>query len=383
MNNNVDKNKLNYQLLDSFVKQTPTVISGHLLVGILNVALFWNKISHTFVYAWLVLLVLVGLSRWSMKTRYERHQQRLSPRYWRGLFAVSSLFLGIVWLIWCLYVGTVIDFGGIGLSIIVITSAGLASGAVASTSSSIISYLCFAGLILLPLSAVLLFNEDRETQGIGLLMVVFFIITFRQVLKINGVLKESIINGLELEKSKEQTEKLANELYQISTMDALTSVTNRRGFDEALSNEWLRAKRSNVPVTLLMIDVDFFKAFNDSLGHPAGDECLRLIAATLPNYVRRAGETIARYGGEEFAVILPNTTGSEGLEVANNICDGIARLDIKHPASDVSDRVTVSIGVYGAVPRNLDDSQEFINRADQALYEAKASGRNCVRLAPA
>jgi diguanylate cyclase (GGDEF)-like protein len=130
-----------------------------------------------------------------------------------------------------------------------------------------------------------------------------------------------------------------------------------------------------------MIDVDFFKTFNDSLGHPAGDECLRLIASTLPDYVRRAGETIARYGGEEFAILLPNTTEKEGVEIAQTICDGIAGLNIEHPASGVADKVTVSIGVCGAAPGQLDDSQELIKRADQALYEAKASGRNCVRLA--
>ena len=135
------------------------------------------------------------------------------------------------------------------LSIVVITGAGLVAGAVASTSSSIVSYILFSAPILLPLSAVLLFNEQMETRGIGVLVVVFFVITLRQVRRINGVLQESIINGLELEKSKEKTEKLAKELYQLSTMDALTSITNRRGFNEALSQEWLRAKRSNTPLT--------------------------------------------------------------------------------------------------------------------------------------
>ena len=99
-----------------------------------------------------------------------------------------------------------------------------------------------------------------------------------------------------------------------------------------------------------MIDVDFFKTFNDSLGHPAGDECLRLVASTLTHYARRAGEVIARYGGEEFAILLPNTTGEEGVKIAENIREGIARLDISHPASDVADKITVSIGVYGTDP---------------------------------
>ena len=131
-----------------------------------------------------------------------------------------------------------------------------------------------------------------------------------------------------------------------------------------------------------MIDVDAFKPFNDSLGHPAGDACLQSIAAALPDYVRRAGETIARYGGEEFAVLLPNTTGKEGVEIAENIRQGIVALDIKHPASAVADRVTVSIGVHGAEPGQLEGSEQLIVLADRALYQAKTSGRNCVRSTP-
>ncbi|MFT7373832.1 MAG: diguanylate cyclase (GGDEF)-like protein [Oleiphilaceae bacterium] len=381
MNDEVFRNKLNYHLLDSFVKQTSIVISGHLLVASINIGLFWQQINHTFIFSWAIFLLFIGLLRWFMKAQYQRHQQRLRPVYWWGLFAVSSLLLGLAWFVWCLHVSMVIDFDGIGFSIIVITAAGLVSGAVASTSSSIYSYICFSVPILLPLSVVLLFKGQMDTQGIGLLMVIFFIITLRQVLSINGVLQESIINRLELEKSKEQTEKLAKELYQLSRMDALTSITNRRGFDEALSREWLRAKRSNAQLTLLMIDVDYFKNFNDSLGHLAGDDCLRLIASTLINYTRRAGELIARYGGEEFVIILPTTTGKEGFKIAENICEGIAKLNINHPASGVAKNVTVSIGVYGSEPEQLGESQQLIKLADSALYQAKAAGRNCVRLA--
>lgn len=379
MNDKVFQDKLNYHLLDSFVKQTSIVISGHLLVASINVGLFWQQINHTFVFAWAIFLLFIGLLRWLMKAQYQQHQERFSPSFWWGLFAVSSLLLGLTWFAWCLHVSMVIGFDGIGFSIIVVTAAGLVSGAVASTSSSIYSYICFSVPILLPLSFVLLLDDQIETQGIGLLIALFFMITSRQVLSINRVLQESIINRLELEKSKEQMEKLANELYQLSTMDALTSITNRRGFDEALSREWLRAKRSNTQLALLMIDVDFFKAFNDSLGHPAGDECLRFIASTLMSYTRRAGDVIARYGGEEFAILLPDTSGNEGVQIAENICEGIAKLNIYHPASGVAKNVTVSIGVFSTQPHRLGDSQELIMHADIALYQAKAAGRNCVK----
>jgi diguanylate cyclase (GGDEF)-like protein len=381
MNDAAFQDKLNYHLLDSFVKQTSIILSGHVLVALMNVGLFWQKIDHAFVFTWMICLLFAGVVRWLMQAQYLRQPWRFSPAYWRGLFAVSSLLFGLTWFVWCLQVCFTIDFSGIGFSIIVITAAGLVSGAVASTSSSIYSYICFSTPILLPLSVILLLQDQMETQGVGLLMMIFFIITLRQVWGINRVLQENIINRLKLEKSKEQTEKLAQELYQLSTMDALTSITNRRGFNEALSSEWLRAKRSNAQLTLLMVDVDFFKTFNDSLGHIAGDECLRLVASTLNNYTRRAGDVIARYGGEEFVILLPNTTAKEGVNIAENICEGIAKLNIHHPASSIAKNVTVSIGVYAAEPCQLDDSQQLIELADSALYQAKAAGRNCVRLA--
>ncbi|MFT6122646.1 MAG: diguanylate cyclase (GGDEF)-like protein [Oleiphilaceae bacterium] len=380
MNDEAFQDKLNYHLLDSFVRQTSIILSGHFFAVSINIWLFWKKIDHTFVFSWAIGILCVGLLRWLMKAQYLRHARRFSPSFWRGIFAVSSLLLGLTWFAWFLNVSIVINFSGIGFSIIVITAAGLASGAVASTSSSIYSYVYFSVPILLPLSVILLFKDQMETQGVGLLMLIFFIITLRQVRSINWVLQESIINRLELEKSKEKTEKLAQELYELSTMDALTCITNRRGFDEALSREWLRAKRAKAQLTLLMIDVDFFKKFNDSLGHLAGDDCLSLIASTLNNFTRRAGEVIARYGGEEFAILLPNTTGKEGIKIAGSICEGIAKLNIDHPASDVAKNVTVSIGVYCAEPEQLDDSQQLIKLADSALYQAKAAGRNCVRL---
>jgi diguanylate cyclase (GGDEF)-like protein len=245
----------------------------------------------------------------------------------------------------------------------------------------LISYILFTVPTLLPLSVALLLFDQTQVQGIGVLMVFFFIITLRQVLQIHSVLKQSITNGLELEQSKEQTEQLAQELYQQSTMDALTSVTNRRGFDEALSAEWLRARRSGKPLTLLMIDVDCFKPFNDNLGHLAGDECLQQLASTLRSHVKRAGETIARFGGEEFAVLLPDTTAEEGVCVAEKIRESVFELNIPHPASDVADRVTVSAGVYSVAPDQMQDSHQLIKQADQALYQAKADGRNCIRQA--
>ncbi len=376
------QNKLTFQLMESFVKQTPTVLSGHAVAATLSILMFWRQINHDFVFGWALALLLALAVRYWMATSFRRQPERWNPVQWNHRFALTSLALGLTWCVWSLYVTSAIQYSGIGLLIVVITAAGLAAGAVASTAASLLAYFCFTTPVLLPLSVLLLIQKQNGVLDIGILLVVFFAFNLTQVRKINGVFKESIVNRLKLEESQKQAELLAQELYQLSTQDALTLVTNRRGFDEALMREWQRAKRTKSPLTLLMLDVDFFKNFNDSLGHPAGDKCLQTIASKLKEFARREGDVIARYGGEEFAILLPDIPLDQVIRLAQDILQGIAELAIPHPASAISDRVTLSIGIKTVSPSEFDgDASGLIKAADLALYQAKSDGRNCIKLA--
>lgn len=176
----------------------------------------------------------------------------------------------------------------------------------------------------------------------------------------------------------EKLEAANDELARLSTTDPLTGLFNRRYFDEKLANELNRACRSRSPVSMLMIDVDFFKKYNDALGHPAGDVCLKKVAEVLRNNAQRGGEFAARIGGEEFAVVASNLNVSEATLLAERILKEIAGLHIQHPGSPFG-YVTVSIGIgtveHGAAPRH----DSLICQADAALYRAKQDGRNrCV-----
>lgn len=167
-------------------------------------------------------------------------------------------------------------------------------------------------------------------------------------------------------------------LHRISSQDGLTGVANRRHFDETLAREWRRAARTRSALSMLMLDIDFFKAFNDNAGHQAGDECLRRVAQTLSDALQRAGDLVARYGGEEFALLLPETDAEHAQQLAWILRDLIAALDIPHPASPFR-QVTVSIGVTTVVPpRDGSGAQELVRVADEALYDAKRQGRNRV-----
>jgi len=173
--------------------------------------------------------------------------------------------------------------------------------------------------------------------------------------------------------------KSANEkLEHLSFHDGLTGLANRRRFDMALSDELRRLRRSSGPLSLLIIDIDYFKNYNDTLGHVAGDECLRKVALFLDGLVRRAPDLAARYGGEEFSVILPDVDGVSAEKIASNVREGILNLEIEHPSSEIESYVSVSIG---AITINVDTSyspQDIVDKADKLLYKAKEAGRNRV-----
>ncbi len=167
-------------------------------------------------------------------------------------------------------------------------------------------------------------------------------------------------------------------LEQLSYEDALTGLANRRYFDQTLAREFLRLGRHKAQCSLIMVDMDHFKAFNDSAGHVAGDDCLRRIGAVLRSVCMRASDLAARYGGEEFAVILPETSGAEASVLAEYIRLAIAALQIIHPDPLVAQHVTASIGVATASVASLESAVALVTMADDKLYRAKAAGRNQV-----
>lgn len=167
------------------------------------------------------------------------------------------------------------------------------------------------------------------------------------------------------------------ELAEISRTDALTGVANRRYFDEVLNREWKRAVRNSTPLTLIMVDIDCFKLYNDYYGHLEGDECIRMVAQSLKSVTSRPMDLVARYGGEEFAVLLPDTN-ENAIVLAQQACDKVLDMKIVHASSRVSPFVTVSMGICTLTPDPEMDIAEIIRQADRALYKSKENGRNQV-----
>lgn len=175
-----------------------------------------------------------------------------------------------------------------------------------------------------------------------------------------------------------ERKKAEEQLKLIAFMDGLTGIANRRHFDNTLDLEWRRAMRSAKPLSLIIIDVDYFKNYNDVYGHLAGDSCLQKIAHTIRDSLRRAGNFVARYGGEEFIVILPDTNTEGAYLFAESLREKIENLNIEHKDSKADKNVTVSLGVSTTIPKKDSTQDELISLADKALYKAKQGGRNRV-----
>ncbi len=199
------------------------------------------------------------------------------------------------------------------------------------------------------------------------------------------ILRQRIRSMLQQSQQVKDKFRIAEELQQdnrqlkiLASRDSLTKLSNRRSFEQYLRQEWERMERMAAPLSLIMCDIDFFKNYNDTYGHPAGDQCLVRVGAAMRNTVRRSGDLVARYGGEEFVIVLPNTDILGAVFVAEGVRSAIKLLKIQHQNSAAGSCVTMSLGVAMVYPTAQLAITELINASDQALYQAKQNGRDRV-----
>ncbi|AZC02572.1 GGDEF domain-containing protein [Acinetobacter nosocomialis] len=193
--------------------------------------------------------------------------------------------------------------------------------------------------------------------------------------------RENYLQNCMIELNRIELMQQAQQLSLLSQQDALTGLANRRYLDETLDNEWRRALRHETPLTIMMVDIDFFKPYNDTLGHLKGDQCLKDIATAISSIAARSGDLVARYGGEEFLLLFPMTNAQQAQIQVERLMNAIKKIAIVHPCSSVSPYVTISVGVATTIPRLNDSISAFVSRADHALYQAKTNGRNQYQIA--
>ncbi|MBD2198899.1 MULTISPECIES: response regulator [Calothrix] len=195
-----------------------------------------------------------------------------------------------------------------------------------------------------------------------------------------AVLRQRLRRLLQQAQVYKQLEAANQALQHIANVDGLTGLANRRRFDDYLNTQWINLAQEEAPLSLILCDIDFFKFYNDKYGHPAGDVCLQKVGQVLSHTAQKNQDLVARYGGEEFAVIMPNTHAVGAVHVAAAMQAGVRDLKILHDGSDVSEYVTLSMGVATMVPTWESSPSDLIVKADKALYQAKAEGRDRIIL---
>ncbi|MEZ5717754.1 MAG: diguanylate cyclase [Burkholderiaceae bacterium] len=207
-------------------------------------------------------------------------------------------------------------------------------------------------------------EEEDEARGLSLGAIDYIVKPIRP-----SIVQARVRNHIELKRSRDLLE-------QLTTQDHLTGISNRRRFDDSLAQEWQRAAREQTPLSLIAIDIDHFKAYNDHYGHPQGDQCLIQVARALTTCVTRPTDLVARCGGEEFAGLLPSTDSTGAARLAGQMRAAIEAEGLEHARSPTHPHVTISLGVATVVPQAEESAQLLVDLADAALYEAKGVGRN-------
>ena len=339
--------------------------------------------DNTLLY-WYGIFILTIILRWILSSRYLLlGTEERRNRKWSVLLGFSVFISGALW-----------GYAGIIMNpqhdpnlelFIVMALVGLSGGALASLSALRLVYFLF----LIPsLSPYIIYHlvsiEHFLPETSGLLMFYMLGMMFMSNQNYRFIKKSILIRHEKdtvynvLTKAYETLEKTNSELEYLSQHDALTGIRNRRWFDEYLDSEWLRAKRSRQPLSVLLIDVDRFKLYNDRYGHVDGDKCLQHVASVLNKEIKRSSDALARFGGEEFAAILPDTDAKGAEEIAENMRKAIHGLMIPHESLAADGFVTVSIGCATQIPGVDDRVDPLITKADVALYRAKDMGRNRV-----
>ncbi|MBF0259336.1 MAG: diguanylate cyclase [Desulfamplus sp.] len=220
----------------------------------------------------------------------------------------------------------------------------------------------------IPVIFITAMNEEKnEEKGLDIGAIDYIIKPFSP-----PIVKARVRNHLELKKYRDHLE-------QISMMDGLTGISNRRRFDEYLEQEWRRGSRSCNQISLVLMDIDLFKSFNDNYGHIEGDRCLKMVATALSESLQRPADIVARYGGEEFVAVLPDTDSEGALLITKRFMESVRNLGIKHEYSSVAEYVTISCGVVTVIPCKGQTKDAHIKMADELLYEAKQAGRNQIK----
>jgi diguanylate cyclase (GGDEF)-like protein len=366
--------ELTAKCLELIYSQSANANLASLAGGALLGAMFWDDASRLVILGWGAAYLGMIWIRYALGRRYLGAAPDVeSTRQWLQRFRLAVGVSGLLWGVFALYLAQRAD--ALQLAVVTLTLGALLSGAAIAYSVILSAYLAFAVPVMLPLGAFLLWRHRPDEAFLGVLLLIWMFFMTRSASRFRDFAIRSL--GYQFENVQ-----LVAELRRLSHTDALTGVANRRGFDDALAAAWARAAGAGGAVAVILCDVDHFKAYNDAYGHPAGDACLRRVAAVLAEAGAAHAGQCARVGGEEFAVLLDDGEPARAaLALAEAMRRAIEALAIPH-RDTVEGRgfVTASFGVGHAFADASTGPEDLLVSTDRALYAAKHRGRNCVVL---
>ena len=351
--------------INKLFSQDKACFAGNTFTALIFAAMFWDRPSAQLILPiWLSLMIFVQCFRLGLALCFhyaQKSQHIMTSRRWLLYYDIGFIASTLLW------VFLAFTFYHEPSSLHRMFLVFVISSVVAGGMSMISPFKYFDSLypvvLLLPIVVMLLSSVVVIEYVMGAMLSVYMFVMRSTARHINATALDSVVSHYELE--------------SLANFDSLTKVANRRFFDSYFYNEYKRALRNNSEIALILLDVDFFKQYNDTYGHQQGDVCLREVAKTIKEEIKRPADFVARYGGEEFAVVLPDTSMDGALVVARNIKEAIFAKEITHKGSHLG-QVSVSCGVASQVPTENLNTFALLSAADQALYLAKDQGRNSI-----
>lgn len=366
----------------------PRSVPFNVINSIILVLVFWPEVNHVNLLAWFLMLFAASVVRLLHTRRFLKHgviendHVKAEQQFMAGAFVTGAIW-GVGYLIFAT------QTSGNHQLLYLLVLAGMASGAYASMGTSTRVYTLYLLPMLIPGTVFSLLGHTTIGITAGVMILIYTVVLlsthrlsakmltdgFRLKFENDDLVYELSNSNKTLKQTNQALHEAKENLQVISLTDELTGLANRRNFSQLSKKEWARSVRQNQPIACLMIDIDHFKLFNDYYGHQKGDDCLAKVAAKLKKEIQRPEDIIARYGGEEFIALLPGTNLSGAVLVAERMINSIKEADLSHNQSPEG-KVTISIGISTVQNPRSDSLFKLIKSADDALYNAKESGRN-------
>ena len=352
--------------LQLYEKQRHTLFAGNVTGGAVLVYFIYPAVDHGTALLWLATNTLFNILRYLLNLKYHSAKNATDSQLYNLYlyYLTTAILAGSLWGAAALLFYPIHSIvHGLYFVLIIV---GLLTGALVILPNLAKAYLIFLTLASSPLLIVLLRNDP--VGNLKIVTILAILIGFS--IRVAHTFRKNLL----------QTIDLSIQLKHQSRHDALTRIPNKRYFLEQLNTAWQSALRHNTPITVMILDIDYFKRINDTYGHNKGDECLQIVGQILRDTVKRSGDFVARIGGEEFAIVLTNDKTKSAIKISEILSNKISQQNIPTDSKEFI-TLTVSMGIACSIPNTELKQDDFIKAADQALYDAKASGRNCYKLA--